>query len=172
MLKKWGRFKLPKSGSEEGRTLFWTCEQIQELMGFRKPAWTNRKHLQTPAHISIIMPNSPHVHVVPHTRREETLSNKMHQQGKGKLFLLAPFAISMLHVFLVSYPFECDCVFDRKGFGRSVGEQKLNYLKLLWSDLFPGLTCSGQDIANPVRSDGVDIYLVRTHNLGTDRNLS
>ena len=31
-------------------------------------------------------------------------------QGKGKLFLFAPLAISILHCFLVFYPFEVDCV--------------------------------------------------------------
>ena len=66
-------------------------------------------------------------------------------QGKGKLFLFAPLAISILHCVLVFYPFEVDCVLahDRQGWGRSAG---------------PGQACSGQDVEHQVRSDGVDIY--------------
>jgi hypothetical protein len=66
-------------------------------------------------------------------------------QGRGKLFLLAPLAISILHCALVFYPFEVDCVIaqDRQKWGRSAG---------------PGPTCSGQGVENHVRSDGVDVY--------------
>ena len=72
-------------------------------------------------------------------------SSKMPGQGKGKLFLFAPLAISILHWVPVFYPFEVDCVIaqDRQGWGRSGGL---------------GASCSGQDIENHVRSDGVDVY--------------
>ena len=51
-------------------------------------------------------------------------SSKMPGQGKGKLFLFAPLAISILHCVLVFYPFEVDCVIaqDRQGWGRSAGQ--------------------------------------------------
>jgi hypothetical protein len=49
------------------------------------------------------------------------------------------------HCVLVFYPFEVDCEItqDRQGWGRSAG---------------PSASCSGQDIENHFRSDGVDVY--------------
>ena len=72
-------------------------------------------------------------------------SSKMPGQGKGKLLLFASLTISILHCVLVFYPFDVHGVVarDRQGWGRSGGI---------------GASCSGQDIENHVRSNGVDVY--------------
>ena len=53
-------------------------------------------------------------------------STTMAGEGRGKLFLLAPLGISLLHCVLVFYPFHVDCVVkqDRLAWARSVGGYK------------------------------------------------